>query len=779
MKRNLLLFVIASLLSATSFGQHTVSGVLSDKSDKTKLLDNVAVYIPEFNRFDLSKEGGTYILRNVGIGLVNIQFTRVGYKTVVKTISTKDSATVLNVEMEPSAIELEEVAITSNSTKLPENIPYPVTTLSADELRREGQMNLLQALSYEQGIDKISLGNGITKPVIRGLSFNRILLHQFGTRIDNQPWDDRHDMGVNENGVEKVELIKGPAALIYGADAMGGALIFTDEKPAVTGTIGGNANLMFFSNTLGLNGDLGIKGSSNKGLFWSFRGGAQSHTSYVQGAGEEVKKNTEDKSFAANSRYQTVNGKAVVGMSKKWGVTKFTYSLQNQQAGIVELEPDTAVAGGFTAEQRDREMEAPYQDVTSQIASLENTILLKKSKVNFNIAYQDNNRKEFEPLPDKQKETAIGLHLKTTTYDLKYSSDAGKKFGYTIGSQGYIQDNSNFGKEGLVPDAKTSDIGGYVVLRYDLPKWNFLAGGRFDARTLEAESYEPVGEVDSFARPEIELDKEYSLFNGSIGAAFHPLKELTLKANVSTGFTAPNYAQLGTYGKHEGTYRFERGDKNLDPEQNLQTDLGVIWGNPNMEVHLEGFYNKISWYIYIANTGDSTDLTMYNIDSLPIYQYKQNNATLSGAELSLDIHPDQLKWIDLTLSYGMMKGELDKGGNLPYIPADKLIAAVKFTKAKMNYVYNPYLSIVLSNYFEQKNVAEFETPSDGYALLDLHAGGSFRWGGQMFDLTISGTNMFNHGYYNHLSLVRNIGVRDMGRNVSIALRIPFGLKKQK
>ena len=95
-------------------------------------------------------------------------------------------------------------------------------------------MGLLQRLSYEQGIDKISLGNGIAKPVIRGLSFNRLLLYQYGTRIDNQPWDDRHDMGINENGVDKVEVIKGPAALIYGADAMGGALIFTDEKPAIT-----------------------------------------------------------------------------------------------------------------------------------------------------------------------------------------------------------------------------------------------------------------------------------------------------------------------------------------------------------------------------------------------------------------------------------------------------------------------------------------------------------------------------------------------------------------
>ncbi|HNQ00461.1 MAG TPA: carboxypeptidase-like regulatory domain-containing protein, partial [Bacteroidia bacterium] len=104
MRRTILLFSLL-FYSLGTMAQHTVSGNISDSKDKTKLLDNVAVYIPEFNSFDISKEGGTYILRNVGVGVVNIQFTRLGYKTVVKTINTKDSATVVNVEMEPSAME--------------------------------------------------------------------------------------------------------------------------------------------------------------------------------------------------------------------------------------------------------------------------------------------------------------------------------------------------------------------------------------------------------------------------------------------------------------------------------------------------------------------------------------------------------------------------------------------------------------------------------------------------------------------------------------------------
>lgn len=783
MKKIYLLFLL--LFAATvSFAQHTVSGIISDKTDKTKLLEGVSVYIPEFNRFDISKDGGTYILRNVGVGTVSVQFTRIGYKSLIKTISTKDSATVLSVEMEPSMIELEDVTITSNSSKLPDNIPYSISDYNVAEMRRSGNVNLMQALNYKPGIDMISLGNGINKPVVRGLSFNRLLVYSNGTRIENQAWDDRHDIGVSDNGVENIEVVKGPAALIYGADAMGGALVFTDEKPAVAGTTKGDVNLGFYTNTLGLNLDAGIKSTSEKGIFYSLRFGAQSHTSYIQGEGEEVVKNTEERDFAANSKFMSMNGKATVGMSKKWGVSKLTYSYLNQQIGIIEIEDPTQVSNEADGEQRDREMEAPYQDVTTHLISSENTIVSGKGKINLNLAYQLNDRKEFEPLPDKQKEQAIGLKSNSFTYDLKYSSDAQKKFGYTIGSQGYLMESKNNGLEGLVPDAKTNDFGAYALVRYDLPKWNFLAGVRFDARTMEVESYENAAEADTLeVKPEVEIDKEYSLLNGSLGAAFHPIDGLTLKANASTGFTAPNYAQLGTWGKHEGAYRFEKGNQLLNVEKNFEGDFGVIWEMKGVSVQFDAFYNNIMDYIYIRNTGQDTILVS---DSLPndtvfIYQYAQADAHILGAELSIDIHPQAVKWLDLNLSYAMTKGEFAKGGFIPYIPADKLTAALTIQGEKMNYIKKPYLSIVGRSYFMQEDIAEFETATESYFLLDLHLGGSFGWGQQTFDLTVSVNNLLNTGYFNHLSLIKDLkpkGIREMGRNIAINLRVPFGFKKK-
>src|SRR4051812_44699454 len=200
MKKLFILFIF-SFLTIQLYAQHTVSGHITDTRDT--LLQGVSVFIPEFQKYCISEEGGTYILRNVGIGTVNIQFTKIGYKTVVKTINTKDSATVVDAKMEATTTELEEVVVTSNSTKLPDNLPYSVTTISSKDLKNSGAISLMSALAMQPGVDRISVGNGISKPVIRGLSFSRILLYQNGTRMETQPWDDRHDLGISENSLDK------------------------------------------------------------------------------------------------------------------------------------------------------------------------------------------------------------------------------------------------------------------------------------------------------------------------------------------------------------------------------------------------------------------------------------------------------------------------------------------------------------------------------------------------------------------------------------------------
>ncbi len=778
------------MLNQNVFGQYTVSGTLTS-GDNKQPLRQVSVYIPELQRGVISDESGKYSLTNLPGTTLNLQFSQIGYKTQVSKVNTL-TTTSLDIELEKSVTSLEEVLVTSDRSKLAADIPFSVSTLTRDDIRKYQSPSLMGNLSYQPGIDKISIGNGIGKPVIRGLSFNQIMLYTQGTRVENQQWDDHHDLGISDIGIEQTELVRGPAALIYGADALGGALIFTHEKTAPTGTTVGDVNLGFNSNTLGVDLDAGVKGTGTNGIFYGIRFGGQSHTSYLQGTSEEGDNSMEGESeeFAPNSKFMNGVGKVNVGVSKKWGVSKISYSYFKQQIGIIEDESmAVGTIGNDEQEQRDREMEAPYQDVSTQIVAWENTILLGKSKINFNLAEQVNDRKEYEPLPNKQKELAIGLKLNVFTYDLKWTSNAEKELGFTVGSQGTFLKNENNGKESLVPNADVSDIAGYALLRYDHKKLNLLGGLRFDARTIKAESYENNGGIenetyilypsnDTIIKPETEIEKDYSPISFSLGAAYHLNSNLVLKLNGATGFTAPNYAQLGTFGKHEGTYRFERGDANLKVEQNQEGDLGLSWANQNLTIDVDGYVNSINNYIYIVNTGDSIIRITPDVkDTLPVYDYKQGDATISGGEFGIAFHPASIKWLNLHATYGLVNGKLNAGGNLPYIPSNKIVGELMVTREKLWKFTRSYISMVVSNYSKQKNVTDYELSTDGYTLLDLHVGGSFKMFHQQASINIYCNNLLNTGYYNQLSLVKYIGVKDMGRSIGFSLHVPFSLGK--
>ena len=764
-----LLFIVYTL---TAFTQTPLKGKVTDKATG-KGIEAVNIFIPDYQKSATSNESGDFSIDGLGKGIVKIQATILGYKSVVQTLDLTNTTDV-NISMELSTKELEEVVITSNSSKLQDNIPYTVNVISKSELQATGSPSLMDALSKQPGVDKISLGTGINKPVIRGLSFNKILLYAQGTRVENQQWDDHHDLGISDVGVDKVEIIYGPSALMYGADALGGALIFQDEKPAVAGTTVGDANLGFYSSSLGLNADAGIKGAS-KTLFYSARLGAQSHVSFHQGELENPPAGTDPDGFAPNSKWNSTTGKAAIGMSKSWGVSKLSYSYFNRMSGVVEDESGQLPNPYDEEEQMDRDIEAPYQDVTTHIVSVENTILTGKSKLNINVAYQINDRKEFEPIVDPNDSTkklpdlAIGLLLNNTTYDIKWSSNANKSLGITIGSQGLFQDNKNNGPEILVPDAKVSDVAGFVLLRYDLPKWNFLCGFRYDSRHIEATA--PIDEdTVNGRRSALDIKKDYNPVTGSLGLAFHPNKQTTLKANFASGFSAPNYAELGTYGKHEGTYRFEIGNTDLKVEQNMEGDLGIIWENESVTLHANGFSNKIKDYIYTTPTADSI---FTDAGGFKVYTITQNDATISGGDFGFDIHPKTAKWIDLKATFALTRGTLDAGGNLPFIPADKIISEIKFSKTKFHYLMQPYISLVVNSYFDQKMNSEFELPTKGYTLLDVHVGSQLKIGKHIADVSIFCSNLANVAYFSHLSLIRTIGVREMGRNIGFQVHIPF------
>ncbi|MFI5217964.1 MAG: TonB-dependent receptor domain-containing protein [Bacteroidia bacterium] len=756
------IIITLSLISSSCIAQQTISGIVTNMQDHP--LPGVNVYLPETQMGAITNDKGEFSISLPSGNIIHIQFSFIGYKTIVKIISGTEASSPLQIRMEPGGKELEEVVITSNKSALPDNIPFPVNTFSKEERDNSGKISSMQSLSQHAGIDRISVGNGIGKPVIRGLSFNRILLYAQGTRIENQQWDDRHDLGVNENGVSHTEVVYGPSALIYGADASGGALVFVDDKPLAPAHKKGDLQLDFHSGTVGFNLNGGFTKTKSNGFFYSLRGGGVSHTSYIQGKNglPDTVQLLGGQPFAANSKFQSGNAKLTAGWLKNWGSSKITYNFYQQLIGIIEIEPDSLL-GKEAEEQRVPEVEAPMQNVGTHIFSVENIYLKNKSKVELNVAYQLNDRKEFEPLGGKKKYTRYALKLNVLTYDARYTYSMNNKASLTIGSQGMAQKNENSGLESLVPDATVSDFAGFAVFKYDMEKINFMAGIRADARKISANSYLE----DTLPRPMLDFEKSYSPINGSLGIAFHPSNDFTIKLNTASGFSAPNYAELGTYGVHEGTYRFEIGNEDLKVQQNYEADLGIIWENENAGITLNGFYNVVNDYIYLNPTSDS-------IDGYKVYRYVQHDATLKGGELITDLHPSSMKGLDIRLQYGMVLGELKDGGDLPYIPANKFSGTIKISGDKKIWMFGKsFASVTVSDYLKQEHVAEFESPTNSYLLVDLMMGGKFKWGKHDAWLKIFANNLLDKAYFSHLSLIKSINIYEPGIDIGLSFSIEF------
>ena len=220
-------------------------------------------------------------------------------------------------------------------------------------------------------------------------------------------------------------------------------------------------------------------------------------------------------------------------------------------------------------------------------------------------------------------------------------------------------------------------------------------------------------------------------------------------------------AELTSYGVHEGTNRFEIGSDNLTNEQNIQTDLALEFKNEHIEIFTNAFYNKVKNYIFLSPNGDV-------IDGNDVYEYLQDNAKLYGGEIGLHFHPHPLDWLHMESSLETVTGKQDNGENLPLIPATSISNTFRI-EFENKTVSQGYVFIKLKTTLNQNKVSFFETRTDGYNLLSAGVGGKVKFLKHELSISVSGSNLTNKKYINHLSRLKTDNIYNMGRNVSFAL----------
>lgn len=767
-KIQLLLVVLFTIFSlptkANSFAEF--KGKVTDAETKQPLV-GATVFISDLKVSTMTNENGEFIFTNIPLkGKFLVEVRYLGYKTASQQI---DLATMANVSfnLEQTVIESAEVVITgtpysaNNKTN-----SLAVVSINKEKLTHSAGTNIIDAIAKVPGISQVTTGGAISKPSIRGLGYNRVLTMVDGAREEGQQWGDEHGVQIDQYAAARIEVLKGPASLLYGSDALGGVINIIDDLVPVSGDVKGSFTTNYSTNNGLIGSSLMLTGNDDG---FVYRG----RVSYKNAHGFAYKGVT-----VPNSGFNETNINGMIGLNKIWGYSHLNLSKFSTNIGLVKDGPDAS--GNFLDEYgsvisnsyaRTRKIGLPFQKINHYRAALNSNILLGGGQLRSTFAFQRNIRQEFEETKD---EPGLNLGLNSYTYDLKYSFSNNRIWEPTIGVQGMYQTNTNTGEEFLVPDYNSNNIGAFAYLKRNFNNGAINAGVRYDYKSMDGKNLiEDHGDhQDQIFNA---FNNSFSNFTGSLGLAFDIAQNLNLKGNIGTGFRAPNIAELGANGVHHGTFRYEIGNKNLKQETSLQFDLGLTYQAESVTFGLNAYSNKIYNYIYLSNLNSETiDAENHHTgvsETYLVYRFLQTGATLIGGEASIDFHLVKALHFENTFAY--VKGTNDATSTpLPFIPAASINNEIRF-EPNLKGLDDSFIKIGLTNVFKQNRFDSFETQTDGYTLIDAGIGTSLKTKNGKINVWITGQNLGNKLYYNHLSRNKTVGIYDVGRNVSFGIAVPL------
>jgi iron complex outermembrane recepter protein len=452
----------------------------------------------------------------------------------------------------------------------------------------------------------------------------------------------------------------------------------------------------------------------------------------------------------------------------------------------------------------------PYQQIHHYKAVLDNSWFLGDGNLKLLLGYQQNRRQEFEE-EENPKECGLDFMLHTVNYDLHYLSPEMNGWKFSTGVNGMWQQSINKGTEFLIPAYHLFDYGVFVTVSKKIGKLNLSGGIRYDHRHLHSEALREEDDTDSHSSDwngfvlngsesngsELNDSFRFQAFKrsfegvtGSIGLAYEILPDFNLKLNLARGFRAPNISELSSNGVHEGTQRYELGNTSLKPENSWQFDLGLDYSSPIISAELSLFANRINHYIYSEKLADENNQPVL-IDDTPAYQFTSGDARILGGEASIDIHPVEHLHIGNTFSYvnSVQLHRPSESKYLPFTPAPRWVSDVRYEFVCDGKTFD-HLFVKLQmdcnlhqNHYFAANETETATPS--YTLLNMYAGTDVKLHGKrLLSLYLSGENLTNRAYQNHLSRLKYLdvnqvtgrrGVYNMGRNFSIKIVVPIEL----
>ncbi|MFI5237519.1 MAG: TonB-dependent receptor [Ignavibacteriales bacterium] len=726
---------------------NVIKGKVLDKIDNEPLV-GVNVLIEELKSGTVTDGNGKFELENIPSGNYKLKISYIGHKTVIINIVVpSDKAEQLETLLEEESLTLDEVVITGNPLEInPKEISKPNIILSNLDLRIKRNSTIAQTIDYQPGIAMQSNGIATSKPIIRGLSSNRILILEDGLRTGDLS-NTAIDHAISEDGSspEKIEVLRGPASLLYGSNAIGGVVnIITEIIPrTVPQEVLGEAKLEFGSvndEKLGrIHLGYGIDKLSLHGDFFK-----KKTNDYKVPSGLRV----------VNSDYESEGFKFGVAFHPVWGVIGASINNYDTQYGIPFDQNEVGGEGPVAIDLQKQEYRvlAEMEDLNTFI----NSFSLKGG-------YKNYQHDEIE-----LEAGTIGSSFLLNTFSGDFSFGQGKidnmenlngTFGLWLLNQNYKVE----GEEALTPNADYKSIAAYLLEQISLGKISLNLGGRFENNRVDIPQ---TILYDSLFTP---TQKSFNSFSGSIGLVYYFVDEAGVFVNLSNAFRAPTVEELSSYAIHAATNTFDIGDRNLDKENNIGGDLGIRYTTYNLTLEGNLYYNRIFNYIYREPSSlfynEENETGFNDSTGFPVFFYTQDDAELYGFEFKTGY--EFLPGLIISLMSDYVRGKnLETSDNLPLIPPLRFAFETRFVRDYYWFGFNWKIAT------EQDRVADNETTTSGYGVLDLYTGLKFITGNFIHSIDIKATNILNQNYRDHLSAIKEFAPMP-GRNFSISYSFLF------
>ncbi len=693
-------------------------------------------------------------------------------------ISTLLAAALYALAPADTVITLDAVTVTGQQRKEYQMRSSQSTIqISRQFLQQNFGGSLMQTLEGIPGVKAMTIGSGQSKPTIRGMGFNRLAVSEDGIKHEGQQWGDDHGLEIDQFSIDKAEVIKGPAALLYGSDAIGGVLaLYTNHVP--TKPIEGAVQIFGRSNNeqLGISAKMG--GRSGKFFY-------RAHATLIDYADYKVPtdsiqyysywiklkdgrlRNTAgcERDGSVMLGYAGYNFHTDIRVSDSYSKSGFFANAHGLEVRLSDIDYDHSR----------RDIDLPYQWVNHLKVLSHTTWRNDILSMEANLAYQNNLREElsepvshgYMPKPDGTLERRFNKSTYTALFRLRYTLGSHE---LQSGINGEHQHNRRGGWGFIIPDFETTALGLYAMDRYTLQNNLILnAGLRYDYAHTHIHSYKdwyatPIDGKKVYQERSSDMRRNFNSITWSAGVNYN-LGQWVFKANVGKSFRIPIPKELGADGINYHIFRYERGNNQLDPEESYQLDASVSWSNENWEIQADPYLNYFPNYIYLSPTAQY-------VEGLQLYNYQQARVLRYGVEGELTYHitPHWHAHAQGEYIYARQKSGDKKGYTLPFSTPWSADIGMKYT---FDYKGEGFIRLTAHIVGAQNEIVPPEKPTDGYWTLNLAAGKQFKLSSTTLHVALHADNLLNRRYYDHTSYYRLIDVPEPGFNMSMNVGLEF------